>query len=208
LSAVRAWALVAILCLWAPAGGAVQESAVPAAAAYADSDYAPFRAAGDGAISGRVAYGRHAANGEVYLDPVTPHSRAALEGLWREESGVLNLNQLYWPEPPGSAVPPVQSNSRPPALLRLDPRALKVRKVATAGKHGEFQFSGLPPGEYYIWTRVTWARETGGYYSSTLHTAPEGTPTYVPRKQTAQGVWMHRRIRVAPGDRLHVTITR
>jgi hypothetical protein len=213
---VRAWLLLLLLLVSfgplaahaAPGPAAAVRSGPAATEAFSDSDYAPYRAPGDGAVAGRVAYGKHAATGEIYLDPVTPHSRSALEAFWREEAGVLELNTLYWRQPPGSGEPPVQPEYRIPAQLHLDPRALRFRRVCAPGKGGAFEFTGLPPGEYYVWTRVAWASESGGYLVSTLHTAPEGTPGYVPRKQSARGIWMHRRVRLGAGDHARIAITR
>jgi hypothetical protein len=209
-----AWSLLLLFAVPARPGNAAaaQPASSPAAPAaieaFADSEYAPYRGPGDAAVEGRIAYGKHAANGEIYLDPVTPHSRSALEALWREEAGVLELNTLYWRQPPASGEPPAQPEHRAPALLHLDPRALAFRRVAAPGKHGSFEFAGLPPGDYYLWTRVTWATESGGYFVGSLHNAPEGTPGYLPRKQSARGIWMHRLVRLAAGDRARITISR
>lgn len=129
---------VTLGCASGPGGGGP-----PAPEMAADSaEYAPFLAAGDAAIAGRVymrAEGgevRYGTGNVIILDPVTTYSRR----FWRVRGTALDA-----------------LTARPSDTLFM-----RARQLANIAEEGRFIFEGLAPGWYYLHSKVTWER--GGFW--------------------------------------------
>lgn len=102
-----------------------------------EAEYAPYLAGGSGAVSGQAYITQQggakvtAAGKKVTLDPSTTVGKE----WW-------NKMPAFW-SPHYGKVPP-------------SPNFAKARKTTTTDREGNFTFSNLAPGKYYIRTLVTW----------------------------------------------------
>ncbi len=132
-----------------------------------DSDYAQYRGWGSGVIAGqnflKVGSGnvKPAAGDLVNCSPATPYSNDFIE---RSTGGER--------------------------LTPADPRVWKYHRQTVADANGNFEFRGLPRGEYYVYTGLMWGMR-GGYGIA------------VPRGATAS-----RKVTVWPGQTTKVILTR
>jgi hypothetical protein len=76
-------------------------------------------------------------------------------------------------------------------LVFGDQRAVPYHRETVADSNGAFEFDKLPPGEYYVACPIFWEVPVGIY------------ATMVPT-----GGWAHARVKVGPGERKKVILTR
>ena len=76
-------------------------------------------------------------------------------------------------------------------LVQADPRLSDYLRMQTADGSGRFTFKDVPPGEYFVTTRVMWDAPTG--YKGSLQ---------------RQGGWITKRITVNDGADVEVIVTR
>jgi hypothetical protein len=119
------------LCL-AVAAAAVLGCAHQRRVPFVESDYAPYAGAGTGAIAGaasmRTPEGLVKFGAVVHLNPVTPHS-----------------SEFY--------VEHIVAGRR---ISPPDPRTEAFHRQAFTDNQGRFRFDGLPPGEYFLHSRIEW----------------------------------------------------
>ena len=118
-----------------------QKSAHQMAVVFNEQDFAPYTQLGLSSIAGQVFLKtrggevRYGASEEVTLIPVTPYSSE----LW-------------------------QASLRGEIISNLDPRYKKYTKTAVADGSGNFEFTDLPAGDYYVESSVYWEIPTGNSY--------------------------------------------
>lgn len=112
---------------------APQPKLVPRQTQFDEAEYAPYRKAGTGKITGQVFLKtvggdiKYGAGNKVTLNPATTHGR--------EWMGILESNRL-----------PAQG----------DPRAAEFQRITQCDGFGNFEFPDLPPGTYCLVSGVTW----------------------------------------------------
>lgn len=133
-----------------------------------EAEYAPYLAGGTGAVSGQAYMTQQggaritAAGKKVTLDPAT-----TVGNEWWGRTKVLP----FW-SPHYGKLPP-------------SPNFQKARRTTVADREGNFAFSNLAPGRYYVRTLVTWeVRErccfqTKGGFVGKLIEVREGKTTNV-----------------------------
>lgn len=101
---------------------------------FVESDYAQFRGWGSGAIVGTVSGNlRPGAGAPINCNPATSYSKDFIE---RSTGGER--------------------------LTPADPRVWTYHRQTVADASGNFEFRGLPQGEYYVYTGIGWGLR-GGY---------------------------------------------
>ncbi len=129
-----------------------------------EADFTAYRAPGSGVITGQLVifpdHARYGDRSEIELLPVTPYTTEMVE----RELG--NGERLF---PANSA-------------LR------KYVRITTADHLGNFAFTGLPAGEYYVFGQVEWNDQ----------------PLF---DEYNQYQWGCERIRVGAGQTVHVQVT-
>ncbi|MGH7243614.1 MAG: carboxypeptidase-like regulatory domain-containing protein [Phycisphaerales bacterium] len=134
------------------------QTPTPMHASFNEADYTPFAGVGTGRIEGQAFATTRgglvikAAGREVHAVPKTTYSEEIIQRLF-----VGN-------DPPTST----------------DPASKKFTRRTMADADGRFEFSNLPPGEYYVTCRIVWeyssGNETGGN-AYTLVTVQNGQTT-------------------------------
>lgn len=84
----------------------------------------------------------------------------------------------------------VERSTKGVRLSPADPRVWTYHRQTIADANGNFEFHGLPRGEYYVYTGIGWGLR-GGYGVA------------VP-----SGAMVHQRVTVRPGERTKVALTR
>ena len=112
----------------------------PRRAAFVESEYLPYRSKGTGRIVGQVFMKTRSgdvklgAGSAVYLNPVTAHSTEWFEAMMSPMAVLL--------------APP-------------DARAIEFSRTTMADAGGNFDFTDLPAGEYYVLSSVFWEYVSG-----------------------------------------------
>lgn len=136
--------------------------------AFPEAEYAALPKVGTGKVTGqaflRTRGGdvKYGAGSEVFLNPVTSYSN-----FWYEQQ--MQLGQ---------------------PLSAPDPRLNEYVRTQQADGMGNFSFENVPPGDYYVSTKVTW-EVPAGYYSSSI-----------------QGGWIAEKIKVTNDQATKVMLTR
>jgi hypothetical protein len=110
--------------------------------AFSDADFIPYAGKGDGKIIGQAFLKtkggdvKYGAGNEVVLVPVTPYTEEI-------NRAVIEAVRM---EPP-------------------DGRYLKYRRTTRADGQGNFEFTDLPAGEYFLGCSIYW--QVGGRYTQT-----------------------------------------
>lgn len=150
----RSCFIAAVLLLLAGCATTPQARTTP----FIESDYAWASRPGTGAITGQaflVTRGgevKVAAGREVLLNPVTPYSTE-----WFDRAVVAGMPL----EPP-------------------DERFRKYHRTVVGDAEGRFRFTGLPAGDYYVASWITWEYRPGLYsggYAYSKATVREGATT-------------------------------
>ena len=129
------------------------EQVIETTNAYNPSDAAYIHEDGDAVIEGqaflRTVIGevRTCAGSEVLLFPVTEYSS---ERMWITYGNISGGRSL--------------TNQRPDDP---DPRYWRDALYSMCDAEGDFRFTGVPPGEYFITSGVWWEAPQNAYYSST-----------------------------------------
>ena len=84
----------------------------------------------------------------------------------------------------------IERSTRKGRLTSADPRVWTYHRQTVADSSGNFEFRGLPRGEYYVYTGIMWGLR-GGYGI----VVPTGAMGY-------------ERVTVRPGEKTQVTLTR
>jgi hypothetical protein len=129
---MRLFALLAAVCLSSCV--AAHRPSMPATAPFVESEYAPYRVAGTSGFEGE-AFARTRAGNVVNAAglPVRLHPATSIGREWFEISADYCTVAGQW-----------------------DGRATEFTREVVAGADGHFRFEGLPPGDYYIVSVVTW----------------------------------------------------
>lgn len=142
------------------------------------AEYAPYREKGTGVVAGqafvRTAGGRvvTAAGREVYLYPATKDAEE-----WYQRS-VIGEEQLEAMQEPGARE-----------------AVTSTRRKTLADADGRFTFEGLPAGDYYVTSLITWEVPVGYYGGGVASTRTE---RYV----------AHSKVTVRDGDVTQTIVTR
>jgi hypothetical protein len=179
---------------------------------FVESDYVSYADTGIASIEGTIAYKKHLATGDVWLDPMTPYSTSVLTQLWNHYQEPRKM-AAGWSLPTGDELrPPDYTSSTVVPFaegpLLLDPRAMKYRRSVRAGAHGSFEFRELPPGTYYLWARISWASQhtvDDQLLSDRNRSQPERAPSpYGTMRWSA--VCVHRTMRLGADDHVSISI--
>jgi len=137
-----------------------------------EADYAPYAIGGTAVIKGEAGVtlkdGKtiKAAQEFVYLIPATAYSRE-----WFEHA-ILAGHRIEG----------------------IDPRSLRVTRVATMDNEGRSSFINVPPGEYYLTCTVTW-------------TVPAFSVRSMEVKRGVASALAYATVRVGPDDQASVHVT-
>jgi hypothetical protein len=151
---------VAFVCLAAVFLGGCVAPPQKRNAAFIESEYAPYDRAGTGAIEGQAFLKtrggdvKTAAGNAIVIHPVTTYSTETYQRL------CIGLEHLEAP----------------------DPRSSKYTRTTLGDVHGGFRFEGLPAGEYFVSSTITWEYQPGYSTGSVAHakvTVREGQTTKV-----------------------------
>lgn len=116
------------------------------------AEYASLQQSGSASVTGQVfmktAGGtvQLGAGNAVILEPATSYSSAYYAAYGNRD-----------PEPPRDFYGQVE-----PLQPSFDPRRDQYVRQTTADAQGNFQFSGLPAGRYYVSSKVVWLAPVGG----------------------------------------------
>lgn len=161
---------LSIICL-AIVAGCVAPTKMPAVERieFPIEEYSALPASGTGVVEGQAFLKtrggdvKTAAGSVVLLNPVTSYSNQ-----WYEINYILQK-----------------------PLTEADPRLQKYETTKTADAEGRFKFTNVPPGEYYVVSKVTWEAPTG--YQGAMET---------------QGGIVAKRITVKNSETTEIVVTR
>ena len=118
-----------------------------------EADYVPFAKPGTGSISGQAfaktkgGNVRYAAGDKITLIPTTVYGVTWMGMMRRDISSVLSYG----------------NNPDYIKHLPMDPRAATFTRTTFADAEGRFRFDELAPGEYLVFTTISWITSSTGF---------------------------------------------